>query len=168
VPVEEKIGGKAMHWIAGVLLVADFVLMWILDKTVALKGLDYVAIATWLVAIVLISLPMLALRRKGQVPPGESFVSTEALVDIGIYALVRHPLYLGWMLMYLVVLLFNPNWILAGVGILGVACVYGFTRQEEQLLIARFGESYRHYMQRVPRFNLPAGIIRLLGDRGRS
>jgi protein-S-isoprenylcysteine O-methyltransferase Ste14 len=157
-----------MYVIAGALLLAQFALMWILDKTVALKGLDYVALATWLAAMVLISLPMLTLPRKGQVPPGESFVSTEALVETGIYAFVRHPLYLGWMLMYLVVLLFNPNWILAGIGLLGAACVYGFTRQEERLLIAKFGESYRHYMQRVPRFNLLAGIIRRLGDRGRS
>jgi len=154
-----------MHYVAGALLIVDFVLMWVLDKTVALKGLDYAAIATWLIAMILISLPMVTLRRKGGVPPGESFVSTEALVDTGIYAFVRHPLYLGWVLMYLVVLLFNPNWILAGVGILGVACVYGFTRQEEQLLVERFGESYRRYMQRVPRFNLPAGVIRRLVDR---
>lgn len=150
-----------MHYVAGALLLAQFTLMWILDKPVVPKGLDYVAMATWLVAMVLIFLPMLALHRKGHVPPGESFVSTEALVDTGIYALVRHPLYLGWMLMFLVVFLFNPNWVLASIGVLGVACVYGFTKQEEQLLVAKFGESYRGYMQRVPTFNLPAGIIRL-------
>jgi protein-S-isoprenylcysteine O-methyltransferase Ste14 len=157
-----------MHYIAGALLLAQFALMWILDKTVALKGLDYVAMVTWLVAMALISLPILTLRRKGRVPPDESFVNTEALVDTGIYALVRHPLYLGWMLMYLVVFLFNPNWILAGIGLPGAALVYGFTRQEEQLLIAKYGESYRCYMQRVPRFNLLAGSIRLLADRRRS
>lgn len=157
-----------MHYIAGAMLLAQFALMWILGKTVALKGLDYVAIATWLVAMVLIFLPTLTLRRKGRVPPGESFVSTEVLVDTGVYAIVRHPLYLGWMLMYLVVLLFNPNWIVAGIGLVGVACVYWFTRQEERFLIAKFGESYGRYMQRVPRFNLPAGIIRQLADRGRG
>jgi len=155
-----------MHCIAGALLLAQFALMWILDKTVSLPLLDYFAMATWLVGMVLIFLPMLALRRKGQVPPGQSFVSTEVVVDTGIYALVRHPLYLGWMLMYLAVLLVNPNWILAGLGIVGVACVYGFTRQEEQFLIARFGEPYSRYMQRVPGFNLLAGIIRQLADRG--
>jgi protein-S-isoprenylcysteine O-methyltransferase Ste14 len=69
------------------------------------------------------------------------------------------------MLMYLAVFLFDPNWVLALVGILGVACVYWFTRQEEQLLVEKFGESYRRYMQAVPRFNLPAGAIRLLLKR---
>jgi protein-S-isoprenylcysteine O-methyltransferase Ste14 len=157
-----------MHYVAGALLLAQFALMWILGKTVALKVLDYVAMATWLVAMVLISLPMVTLRRKGQLPPGESFVSTRGLVDTGIYATVRHPLYLGWMLMYLVVLLFNPNWILASIGALGAACVYVLTRQEEQLLIEKSGESYRHYMQRVPRFNLPVGLLRQLRGRGGS
>jgi protein-S-isoprenylcysteine O-methyltransferase Ste14 len=157
-----------MHYLAGALLLAQFALMWILEKTVALTGLDCIAMVIWLVAMILISLPMATLRRKGQVPPRESFVSTKGLVDTGIYAFVRHPLYLGWMLMYLVVLLFNPNWILAGIGILGAACVYVLTSQEEQLLIEKFGESYRDYMRKVPRFNLPAGIIRRLGERGGS
>jgi protein-S-isoprenylcysteine O-methyltransferase Ste14 len=157
-----------MHYIAGALLLAQFALMWILEKTVALTGLDYVAMAIWLVAMVLISLPMVTLRRKGLVPTGESFVRTKGLVDSGLYATVRHPLYLGWMLMYLVVVLFNPNWILAGVGILGVVCVYWFTWQEEQRLIAKFDESYRHYMQRVPRFNFPAGLVRRLWEWGGS
>jgi len=157
-----------MHYLAGALLLTQFALMWLLDKTVALKGLDYVAMVAWLVAMVLIFLPMLTLHRKGQVPSGESFVRTETLVDSGIYALVRHPLYLGWVLMYLVVFLFNPNWLLAAIGVLGAGCVYAFTRQEEQLLIEKFGESYRHYRQRVPGFNLLAGTIRRLGERGGS
>lgn len=152
-----------MHYVAAALLVADFALMWILDKTVALKGLDYLAWATWFVAMILLFLPIFTLRAKGRVPRGKSYVAAQALVDVGVYALVRHPQYLGWMLMYLVVFLFTPNWILAGIGILGIACVYWFTRQEERLLVARFGESYERYMQTVPRFNLPAGIVRLLG-----
>ena len=151
-----------MHCVAGVLLVADFALLWILDETVIVEGLDYVGWASWFAAMILLFLPMITLRRKGQVPSGKGYVNTEALVDSGIYAVVRHPQYLGWMLMYLVVLLFNPNWVLAMLGILGVACVYWFTRQEEQLLVEKFGESYRRYMQAVPRFNLAAGIIQLL------
>ncbi|MGC9332703.1 MAG: hypothetical protein ACP5JJ_01030 [Anaerolineae bacterium] len=95
--------GNQMHYLAGALLLTQFALIWLLDKAVALKGLDYVAIVAWLVAMVLIFLPMLTLHRKGQVPSGESFVRTETLVDSGIYALVRHPLYLGWVLMYLVI-----------------------------------------------------------------
>jgi protein-S-isoprenylcysteine O-methyltransferase Ste14 len=157
-----------MHYVAGALLVVDFVLMWILDKTIVLAGLDYVAWITWLAAMVLLFLPIYTFRKKGQVPDGQSYVGTQTLVVTGIYALVRHPQYLGWMLMYLVVLLSNPNWVLAILGLLGVACVYWFTRQEEQLLVEKFGEPYERYMQAVPRFNLLIGIIRLFGTGKRS
>jgi protein-S-isoprenylcysteine O-methyltransferase Ste14 len=73
--------------------------------------------------------------------------------------------------MYGAMVLFEPNWILAVVGIVGAACVYRFTIQEEALLSVKFGESYRRYMQAVPRFNLVTGAIRLflrrcVEDRG--
>lgn len=157
-----------MHYVAGVLLVADFVLMWFLDRSLHVPGLEYVGWALWLVAMVLLFWPMATLRRRGQVRQGKSYVETEALVEGGLYGLVRHPQYLGWLLMYGVVVLFNPNWILALISTLGAACVYGFTRQEDQLLVARFGEPYRRYMRTVPRFNLPAGILRRLRASGRS
>lgn len=48
-----------MHCIAGVLLVADFALLWILDKTVTVEGLDYVAWVNWFVALILLFLPMI-------------------------------------------------------------------------------------------------------------
>lgn len=154
-----------MHYVAGTLLLAQFALMWILDKAVGFKGFEYLAWTVWLIAMVLLCLPMLTLRSRGRVRKGKSYVETEALVDTGVYALVRHPQYLGWMLMYAAVLLFEPNWILAILGILGVVCVYLFTVQEEALLTGEFGESYACYMQVVPRFNLLAGAIRLLLKR---
>ena len=69
------------------------------------------------------------------------------------------------MLMYVAMILFKPNWILALLGIAGGACVYRFTVQGEALLMDKFGDSYRRYMQVVPRFNLVAGGIRLLLHR---
>jgi protein-S-isoprenylcysteine O-methyltransferase Ste14 len=68
--------------------------------------------------------------------------------------------------MYVAMVLFKPNWILAVPAIAGVACVYRFTVQEEGFLNEKFGQAYRHYMQAVPRFNLVAGAIRLLLKRG--
>ena len=154
-----------MHYVAGALLLAQFALMWVLYESIDVDGLKYLAWAVWILAATLLAVSMLTLRSRGQVQAGRSCVETEALIATGVYALVRHPLYLGWMLMYLAVFLFDPNWVLALVGILGIACVYWFTNQEEQLLIEKFGESYRRYMQRVPRFNLAAGTIRLLLKR---
>lgn len=154
-----------MHVVAGVLLIVQFVLLWVLGASVDIEGLEYLAWAVWLAAATLLGASMLTLRKRGQVQEGKSFIDTEELVGTGIYALVRHPLYLGWALMYLAVVLFKPNWILAVLGVVGAAWVYRFTVQEDTLLIAKFGEPYRRYMRLVPRFNLPAGAIRVLLKR---
>ena len=154
-----------MHFVAGALLLAQFALIWVLDDSVNVEGIEYLAWAVWLVAITLLIISTLTLRSGGQVPEGRSYVETEALVATGVYGLVRHPQYLGWMLMYVAMILFKPNWILAILGIAGVACVYRFTVQGEALLMDKFGDSYRRYMQVVPRFNLVAGGIRLLLNR---
>ena len=160
-----------MHYVGGVLLLVQFALLWVLDTSVDVKGLETLAWAVWLVAVTLIALSLLTLHRRGQARPGRDCVETEALVDTGVYALVRNPMYLGWNLMYLSVALFKPHWILTALGLLGVACVYAFTIQEERLLLGKFGDAYRGYMQAVPRFNVVAGAIRLLlkrpvGDQG--
>jgi protein-S-isoprenylcysteine O-methyltransferase Ste14 len=157
---------KSMHLVAGALVVVGFALMWILDDTVHVMGLSYLAWAIWVVAMVLLFLPMVTLRRRGQVPKGKSYVETRVLVDSGVYALVRHPQYLGWMLMYAAMLLFKPNWILAILGILGMTCVHLFTAQEDGSLMEKFGEPYKRYMEAVPQFNILAGLVRQVRDTG--
>lgn len=151
-----------MHFVAGVLLIVEFVLMWFVGKSIDLLWLDYIATAVWVVAMVLLFLPMPTLRRLGQVQEGDSYVATGKLVDGGVYAVVRHPQYLGWILMYVATFLFKPNCLLAIPGILGMVCVYLFTVREEAYLTEKFGESYRRYMQAVPRFNLLAGVMELV------
>jgi protein-S-isoprenylcysteine O-methyltransferase Ste14 len=162
----QREGGEEMHYLAAALLLVQFALLWILDETVEVVGLEYLAWAVWILSMILLFLPMPTLRSRGNVQEGQSYVETESLVESGLYALVRHPQYLGWMLMYVVVFLFEPNWVLALLGVLGAACVVLFTRQEEARLVEKFGEPYTSYMERVPRFNLAAGIIRRLGARG--
>ena len=148
------------------LLVVEVALMFMLDKQVVHAALDYVAWVVWAGAMVLIFLPMSTLRRGGEVPRDKSYVATQRLVRTGIYALVRHPQYLGWMVMYLALLLFNPHWALAVVAALGVACLYLVVVQEDARLVQKFGPPYERYMRAVPRLNLPVGVMRWL-RRGR-
>ena len=68
----------------------------------------------------------------------------------GVFGLVRHPIYLGEILLYLGFLALNLS--LAGVlvWLLAIGFLHYFSRHEEHLLLAQFGEEYQQYMQEVP------------------
>jgi protein-S-isoprenylcysteine O-methyltransferase Ste14 len=116
----------------------------------------------WAIGMVLVMAPIILFPRRGGVPRGKSFVHTTRLVDTGIYAVVRHPQYLGGILsIFVATLLFYPHWLFVILGIPGAVILYLSTKEEEKRLIEQFGSDYGAYMQRVPRMNLILGIIRL-------
>lgn len=74
------------------------------------------------------------------------------LVDTGLYALMRHPMYTSFWLWALAQALLVPNWIGGLSGLASVAWLY-FSRinDEEAMLCAHFGEAYTDYCRRTPR-----------------
>jgi len=74
------------------------------------------------------------------------------LIDKGPFAVVRHPTYLAHTMMFAGIFLFTG---VTAVGILTVADLIVVNvvviPLEEKELALRFGETYRQYMQRVPR-----------------
>jgi len=117
----------------------------------------------WAIGMVLVMVPIVMFPRRGGVPKGKSFVYTTRLVDTGIYAVVRHPQYLGGILaIFVATPLFYPHWLFVVLGIPGIVILYWSTKSEEKRLTERFGDDYQAYMQRVPRMNIILGIIRLL------
>jgi len=120
----------------------------------------------WAVGMVLVMAPIIMFPRHGSVPKGKSFIHTTRLVDTGIYAVVRHPQYLGGILsIFVATLLFYPHWLFAVLGVPGVVILYWSTKEEEGRLIERFGNDYRAYIQRVPRMNILLGIFRIVLSR---
>jgi len=67
-----------------------------------------------------------------------------------VFKVVRHPIYLSEILLYLGLLMLSIS--LAGFVVLLMAIVFlhYISRHEERILFARFGEEYRKYMQEVP------------------
>ena len=87
------------------------------------------------------------------------------LVDSGPFALVRNPLYIGNVLLWVGFALTARLWWLAPAVFAVLALEYRYiVRWEEQLLTQRMGEPYRDYLTRVPRW-IP-GSTR--GAHGRS
>jgi protein-S-isoprenylcysteine O-methyltransferase Ste14 len=87
------------------------------------------------------------------------------LIEWGIYSLVRHPMYLGAILAFLSWIFFLPHWITVLISSVNVAIVYWFILQGERQNIAKFGNTYRRYMDTVPRMNLLAGLLNFLNRK---
>jgi protein-S-isoprenylcysteine O-methyltransferase Ste14 len=74
------------------------------------------------------------------------------LVTNGPYRWVRHPFYGCMTLMILAITLLAANWFVLLFGIVVVSLLVLRTRKEEENLVARFGDSYRSYMEQTGRF----------------
>ena len=95
---------------------------------------------------------VLTLRRKG----------VDKIIDTGIYSIVRHPMYLGAMMMFFSHVLLGQNLIATIGSAVAIVCCYMIILSGDQRNIEKFGDDYKWYMQKVPRINLLLGIIRLL------
>jgi len=87
---------------------------------------------------------------SGKGTAGDSEGLRQSLVTDGVYGVVRHPQYLAGILIFT----FNPyltrNWLTVSL-MADIYFVLG-AFHEERRLIRRFGEEYRVYTGRVPRF----------------
>ena len=68
----------------------------------------------------------------------------------GVFNLIRHPIYLGEILLYLGLLMFSLSLASAALWVIAILFLHAISRYEEKLLIDRFGEAYRQYMREVP------------------
>jgi protein-S-isoprenylcysteine O-methyltransferase Ste14 len=75
------------------------------------------------------------------------------LLEGGIYGIVRHPMYLGAMVIFVSWVFFAPHWAILLISCVNVAIVYAFALQGDRLNTEKFGSAYRRYMEDVPRVN---------------
>jgi protein-S-isoprenylcysteine O-methyltransferase Ste14 len=115
-----------------------------------------------LLSVVFMFPSFVLLKKYGHVSEGDSYMHTTTVVDQGLYAVVRHPQYLGYMLLSGGFVLVTQHWLSALLGIVAIASFYLQAAAEEQYCATRIGAPYEHYMQRVPRFNAILGIVRTL------
>jgi protein-S-isoprenylcysteine O-methyltransferase Ste14 len=75
-----------------------------------------------------------------------------ALVQTGIYRLVRHPMYSSFFLLGVAQLLLLANWFAGLAGVVGAGVLFAFrVRREEQMMLESFGDAYRSYMTQTKR-----------------
>ena len=122
------------------------------DVPPLIKYLAWILLGSGLVLIVLSIATLVSNREAG-------------LIEWGIYGIVRHPMYLGAMVLFLSWIFFLPHWIIVLISSVNIAIVYWFILQGERQNITKFGDTYRRYIETVPRINLLAGLIRRLQSK---
>ena len=86
----------------------------------------------------------------------EPWKPASALVTDGIFAWLRNPMYVGLTLFLVALsLALASDWILVmTIGFVSIIH-FGVVLREERYLEAKFGDAYRQYKARVPRYGIP-------------
>jgi protein-S-isoprenylcysteine O-methyltransferase Ste14 len=156
-----------LFYLAGLLTLSTMVLSAVLDGQSS--GLiRYLAPVFGVSSLFLAFWPMFTMRRYGRAQPGESYMQATSVVDRGLYAVVRHPQYLGYMCLNVTFMLISPHWLIILVGSLAMMLFYLYAHQEEKRLIKKFGGAYQEYMSCVPGFNIIGGMARRVVSGGRG
>jgi protein-S-isoprenylcysteine O-methyltransferase Ste14 len=151
-PMEKKFIEYSGYFIHLFSIIAYFVLLFILDIPPALKFLSYFGFLFFGLGILFIMLSVISQRRR----------ETGKIFEQSVYGIVRHPMYLGGIMLFVAMALFLPHWIMFAISLINVVIIYAFCITEERMNIATFGDAYQQYMTRVPRINLVIGLIKLL------
>ncbi len=144
--------------LASITLISCWFVFFLFLRTSPSKPLFIIGNILIVIGLLLIILAMSALRTQGMTQDKQDFTATTTIVKSGIYSIVRHPLYLGWLLMYPAAMLVSQHWLVLILGVVGMLSMYVITIEAEDRLIDKFGLEYQTYMQEVPRFNIILGL----------
>ncbi len=137
------IGLLGVHWLA----IYDFSVSKIGENS-AIK-IALILIATFLVMSSII-INQSAIRTLGIFFDRLTIKSEHRLIRTGIYSVVRHPIYLSYILLFSGFCIMLQS--LVGLGLLAVVCVVWFGNRimiEEEMLAQEFGEDYTAYQQQT-------------------
>lgn len=129
------------------------------------KLLFYFGAGFWFIGMIFVIYPFIYFKLKGNVSKGKAYVHTNTIVTSGLYSIVRHVQYTGGILsIFIATTLLYPHWIFIFLGIPGILLTYLGTKREDKLLIEKFGDEYKRYIDKVPAINIVAGVIRKLKE----
>lgn len=148
--------------IASILIITQYILGFFVYKLPGLKAFQWAGWAIWVFSVIFGVAPIFILRQKGGVAKGKSYVETTCLVDTSLYAIVRHPQYLGGILFNLSLMMLAQHWLVILLGVVSAVLIWLDIQAADQDCIEKFGDEYQQYMKRVPQINFLLGVIRLI------
>ena len=86
----------------------------------------------------------------------EPWKPATALVTDGVFGWLRNPMYVGLTLILAgLSVLLASDWMLVMTIVFVPVIHFGVVKREERYLEAKFGDAYRAYKARVPRYGIP-------------
>ena len=79
-------------------------------------------------------------------------IEKPAVIRKSVFGVVRHPIYLGEILLFLSLLILSLSLAAMAVWVVTIAFLNFIAKYEENLLLARFGADYEKYLREVPRW----------------
>ena len=152
----------ALIYLAALATVAEMEVAAVVENGRFFPPLRFFAPALGLISLTLILWPIYTLQQYQVTTDRSNYMAAAHVVDSGLYAIIRHPQYLGYMGLNITFMLISHRWLTLLLGMSAILLFYLHTLQEEKQLIEKFGAAYQDYMQRVPRFNLISGAIRAM------
>jgi protein-S-isoprenylcysteine O-methyltransferase Ste14 len=146
--------------IAGVLTLAQFIIVFFMEVDEGWPFLRVLGYILWGLSILFGILPIFIFRAKGGASRGQSYIKTTVLVEDGLYGIVRHPQYLAGLLLNLALIFIAQDWLITVLGLPAMVLWHIDIQNADQYEIEKFGDVYRAYMDRVPRMNFILGLIR--------
>ncbi len=162
---QTKAGDYLISSVAGLLFLFQLLLLFFFFNAglnVILLGIGWILLIP---SFLLLTLPANILRKYGNAPEEESWVHTISLVNRGAYAIIRHPLYLGWIMMSLALVLVSQYWLSAFLSGIIFPLVLTEIHREDEFNEIKFGQEYSRYQQDVPMLNVFAGLWRCYARR---
>lgn len=147
-------------WLASVVMVSLIIVTQFLPRygNPYLRGMGVFVL---LLAGIFMFAPFIILTKHGEKNDGQTYMQARTVVDRGLYAITRHPQYLGYIFLGWGFALLAQHWFPFLLAIVGAILFYLQAVEEEKYCFAQFGETYEQYRLKVPRFNIILGIIRL-------
>jgi protein-S-isoprenylcysteine O-methyltransferase Ste14 len=83
---------------------------------------------------------------------------TKKLVFTGMFSIIRHSMYLAFMIMAVGLIFISQYVVVFIIGLIRILMLYYVILEEEKMDLKRFGREYRDYQKKVPILNFINGI----------